>query len=245
MNDDLRRERIATAVKWGLGLLAAVAISPVIFLAVKGLVGLVIALVLGLALINFTPYLAMKFANWKVKAIKAEARANPIETRQNVALARHTRLDEKASAVTAFGAEIRNVSTEVDSLRDHNQGADADELARELGLLQQDFDDQLAELNEARDALAKYEDETVRLSRRWKGAEALLKARGASGKALDQELEKLVSQEATDAVNSKMNEAFARLDVDRATRRRRIQNNPSATIDINAVEVRQRIEVPR
>lgn len=245
MNDDLKRERTAMFVKWGLGLLAALAISPVIFLAVKGLVGLALALVVGLALVNFTPYVAMKFANWKLKAVKAEARENPIETRQNVALAQHRRLEEKSGHTASFGTEIRNVADEVQNLRDHNQATDADLLAAELAALQEDFDEQVLQLNEARDALAKYEDETVRLSRRWKGAEALLRARGANGKALNQELEKLVSQEATDAVNSKMNEAFARLDVDRATRRRRLQNNPSSTIDVNAVEVRERLEIPR
>ena len=220
MNDDQRRARIKTVVQWGLALLAAVLIAPVIFLAVKGLVGLGLAVIVGLALVNFAPVLAMKFANWKVKAITTEARTNPIESRQNVALVRHQRLNEKAAAVSAFGTEVRNVADEVQSLRDHGQNTDADELARELTLLQQDFNDQITGLDEARDALTKYEEETLRLSRRWKASEALLRARGASGKAMDQELEKLVSQEATDAVNSKMNEAFARLDVDRATRRR-------------------------
>ena len=38
MNDD-KKQRLATAVKWGIGLLAAAIIAPVVFLAVQGLIG--------------------------------------------------------------------------------------------------------------------------------------------------------------------------------------------------------------
>ena len=69
---DIRKARLSSAVKWGLGIAAAVLISPVIFLAVQGLIGLALAGIVGLAIINFAPVLGMKFANWKLKAIKAD-----------------------------------------------------------------------------------------------------------------------------------------------------------------------------
>lgn len=241
LTQDQRKQRLASVVKWGLGLVGAAIVAPVVFLAVQGLVGLVLAGVLGLAIVHGAPVLSMKFANWKLKGIKSEAQANPIETRQNVALTRHARLADVAKGIEAFGAEVRNVADQVRELRRNGQGADADELDAELVQLQLDFEDQLAALNEAKTALALYEDETVRLSRRWKAALALLKAKGASGKDVTKELEKLVSQEATDAVNSKMNQAFASLDVDRASRRRQLQNNPSPIIDVTAVENRERV----
>ena len=46
-------------------------------------IGLVIAAIVGLAIVMFTPVVAIKFANWRLQAIKAESRANPIETLQN------------------------------------------------------------------------------------------------------------------------------------------------------------------
>lgn len=38
MNDD-KKQRLATAVKWGVGLLAAASIALVVFMAVRGLAG--------------------------------------------------------------------------------------------------------------------------------------------------------------------------------------------------------------
>ena len=38
MNED-KKQRLATAVKWGIGLLAAALIAPAVFLAVQGLMG--------------------------------------------------------------------------------------------------------------------------------------------------------------------------------------------------------------
>jgi short subunit fatty acids transporter len=37
MADEGRKEKIAALIKWGLGLLGAIIISPIIFLAVKGI----------------------------------------------------------------------------------------------------------------------------------------------------------------------------------------------------------------
>lgn len=77
--DNIKRQKLATYAKWGLALLAAAIISPIIFFAVKGLIGLALAGLIGLTIVNFAPVVAMKFANWKVKAITHEAKQNPIE----------------------------------------------------------------------------------------------------------------------------------------------------------------------
>ena len=83
---DRRRARLTALAKWGIGLAGAVVIAPMVFLAVKGILGLALAGVLGLALVHGAPVAAMKFANWRLRGLKQEARANPIETRQNIAM---------------------------------------------------------------------------------------------------------------------------------------------------------------
>lgn len=109
--NEQRRQKIATVVKWGLGIAAAVVISPVIFLAVKGLIGLAIAGVIGLGIIHFAPVIAMKFANWKVKAIVHEARENPIETLLN-------QLKDKQDALTRFKDSITTFRTQVSNFEE-------------------------------------------------------------------------------------------------------------------------------
>lgn len=68
----LKKERIASIGKWALALIAAAVISPLVFLAIKGLIGLIIAGVLGLTIVNLSPWLSMKFANWKLKGMSKD-----------------------------------------------------------------------------------------------------------------------------------------------------------------------------
>lgn len=103
---DVRRQSLATKAKWGLGLAGAVVASPFIFLAVKGIIGLAIAFVVGSAAINFAPVVSMKLANWKLKAITAEATANPIETLENLYIDKRKQLGEANARIVAFEAEI-------------------------------------------------------------------------------------------------------------------------------------------
>lgn len=106
LDPDIRKRRLATGVKWALGLLAAAVISPVIFLAVKGLVGLGLALLAGLAIVNLAPVLSMKFANWKLKALKHEAGRNPIETLQNQQAEKERDLKAEAEKISQFDAAV-------------------------------------------------------------------------------------------------------------------------------------------
>jgi uncharacterized membrane protein len=75
--------------KWGkivIAGLVCLAVSPIIFAVVKGALGLLIAFIVGATTLTFTPWFTMKLANWKVKAIVAEAKANPIETLTNLVI---------------------------------------------------------------------------------------------------------------------------------------------------------------
>lgn len=103
---DTGKRRIAASMKWGMVLAAAAVISPVIFLAVKGLVGLALALMVGLAIVNLAPVLSMKFANWKFRALKHEAGKNPIETLQNQQAEKERDLKSEAEKISQFDAAV-------------------------------------------------------------------------------------------------------------------------------------------
>lgn len=70
---------IKVIIPLGLGLV----FGPITILAVSGLVGLVFAWLVSQTVICFTPWMSMKFANWRLAAIKHEASKNPIETMEN------------------------------------------------------------------------------------------------------------------------------------------------------------------
>ncbi len=236
---DARRVRLANYAKWGIGMAAAAVMAPVIFLAVKGIVGLIVAAVLGLASVNLAPVLAMKFASWKLKGLKHEARENPIETRQNIALQTRERLRQAAVELTGFTTEVKNFSDEVRALRDQQpeDAADFDEQLRKLQQLQKLKQDRL---KAAHDAADKFEAATERAARKWKVAQSAIRMNKLAGQSQDDAMNKLLAAESLDSVQTAMNQAFAEMDTAFA-----LQSLPAPvpveTIDINAVEIRERV----
>ena len=53
MEDEARWQKLAIVAKWKIGLAGAIIISPFIFLAVRGIVRLALAVVIGMTVIQF------------------------------------------------------------------------------------------------------------------------------------------------------------------------------------------------
>jgi hypothetical protein len=119
MNDlEQKRQRIEKVVKvlllLGIGFVAA----PFIFVAIKGLIGLLIALTIGVAAINFAPAVAAGLANWKLKALKAAAAANPIETLENQYAERESALLKIRENIKEFNAVVMELFSQIQA---HNE----------------------------------------------------------------------------------------------------------------------------
>jgi hypothetical protein len=101
MNElEVKRKRIETAVKiLALGVVGFF-VAPFIFAAIGGMIGLAIAGVVGLVAINLAPSVAVAVANWRLKALKAVAAANPIETLEN-------RYQDRQSALAGIRENIK------------------------------------------------------------------------------------------------------------------------------------------
>jgi len=211
MNIEARKEKIATAVKWGLGLLAALVVSPIIFMVVKGLVGLAVAGVVGLALINFAPVVAMKFANWKLKAIKGEAARNPVETMQNV-------YQEKEAALAAFLRRIEDFAAEVANFADKLDGfksefpADAGKFEATLASMKRLLGVRRQRYTESKAMLASFAGEIRKAEAIWKMGLAAQAMTRAAGMTEDDFMQRLKAETAIDAVQSSLNRAMAELE---------------------------------
>ncbi len=81
---EARRKRIETWAKvLGLGV-AAFLFAPFAIATITGLVSLIVVSVVGLLVVNVgLPWFAVTLANWRLKALKAAAAMNPIETLEN------------------------------------------------------------------------------------------------------------------------------------------------------------------
>lgn len=85
MNElELKRKRIETFGKV-IGLcVAGFFFAPIALLTIKGLVSLIVVSVIALFTVNvLVPWFAVSLANWRLKALKSAAAANPIETLEN------------------------------------------------------------------------------------------------------------------------------------------------------------------
>lgn len=240
MTNEQKKARLAMGVKWGLGLIGAALIAPVAFLAVQGLVGLIVAGVLGMAIVHGAPVLSMKFANWKLAGMKDEARRNPIETRQNIALQARERIRLAEGELTTFATEVRNFADQVKELR-REQPDDAADFDEQLRNLQRLLELKRSGLSDARAKADEFEAATERAARKWKVAQSAIRMQKLSGAMEDDAMNKLLAAESLDSVQTAMNRALSELDSVLAMQAPPTLENQRTTIDINAVEVRERV----
>lgn len=237
---DQRKTRLASIAKWGVGFAGAILIAPFVFLAVQGIVGLVAATFLGLAIVHGAPVMSMKFANWKLKAVKAEAARNPVETMQVV-------LQEKRVAVGIFGKRVEDYATEVKNFESRLAGFKRDfpgespKFEETLSTMKRGLEHQNRQLGNAHSELNRYSDEIRKVGAIWQMSQAANKLHRAAGMTEDSFMQKIKTETAIDAVESDLNRALAQLETSLAQDTLSLENKPATTIDVRSVEVLERV----
>lgn len=220
INLEDKKQRIATIAKWGIAAGVALIVAPIIFMVVKGIVGLALAGILGLAVINFAPVLSMKFANWKVMAIKAEAGENPIETLENLLLAMVAAFKTAETDVTA-GVAARNTFGQKVRQFAKAYPARAPEFEAQLKTMDGVMTRKIAALKQAQTAVETAEHKLEEMRAYWDMAQALQAANKAVKMDTGDLYAKMKHDTAVDAVFASMSQAFAELEV-------------SASLDVSA-----------
>lgn len=242
MDITARKAKIQKWVTVGLIGLAGLIVSPIVFLAIKGLIGMAIAAVLGLAIITFTPWVSMKFANWRVKAIMHEAGENPIETMINL-------LAAKREAFEVFKENVTNAVTARDNFKNK-----CIEFAKKYPSRADEFNQQLVNMTElvarkkqaladAQQSLEIGQHKLEEMKAYWDMSKAAQEANMAAGMDTGDLYEKLKADTAVDAVFDSMNKAFAQLEVAAALDNTpAIAYNKAETLDIT-VDFKQKVKV--
>lgn len=226
---DPRKMKIATGLKWALGLLGALIIAPVIFLIVKGLVGLALAAIVGLAVVNFMPVLSMKMANWKWKLIVAEAQKNPIETMyEELADDRNARA-ESDQEITAYETEINNIESNMTSLTTDLQPEDIETFRREIAAMREDLALMQIDLTQFDAEILKKDVEVRRSKAIWQMNMVIDSANKRYNTRLaEATMKKIKTQTAIDAVSR--SSAAARAQLNQRIRNRKAGTMPTATV---------------
>lgn len=212
IDTDARKRKLATSVKWGIGLATAAILAPAVFLAVQGLAGLLIAGLLGLTIINGAPVAAMKFANWKLKAIKAEAAANPIETLENLIIAKRQAFDEFRRAVEVGVTARGNFAQKTEQFK-KRYPARAAEFEASLANMTDVMEQKKAALKDAQQVLVDADHKLDEMRAYWSMSQDLQDANAKTGMNTGDLYEKMKADTAVDAVFSSVNTAFAQLEV--------------------------------
>jgi len=240
---DIRRPKLAAALKWGIGLVAVFVAGLAAITIVQGILALSLLGIAAAAVVYGSPWAAMKLANMSLSAQKHEARENPIETRQTMAL--RMRADHKAGGelLTTFSAEVMNFADQVKALK-HEQPDDSADFDTQLESMRQLLEHRRQKWNEAGAAIEAFEKATERAARKWKVAQSAAALQKLSGAAENKAMDKLLAAESLDAVQTAMNRALAEMNHALAVEAPpQLAAQPSHTIDVNAVEIREKVRL--
>lgn len=210
MDSDLKRKRIETAVKWAAGLIGAVVISPFVFLAVKGIIGLVLAAAIGLLAINFAPVFGVWVANLALKALISAVEANPIETMLNLFSEKSAELSQADANITDFETEVRNYDDQVETFK-QQYPAEAESYADIATKMREALVDMKQDQTLARVALKDFDQKIKKAKAIYKMACAAERVVELSGSMQADTFQKIKTEVAFESVQRQLNKSFAQL----------------------------------
>lgn len=250
MVDEAKKQQVATIIKWGVIIAACAVIGPIAFMAVKGIIGLALAVGVGLVGINAAPVVSLKLANMKYRALDAErvehvekvstaAAANPIETLINQSMEKRQASDAFKQAITMFRTEVKNFADQIAGF--------AKEYPDDVARFQSQLDamNKLLKFREDRYKqlqveLDNFDAAIKRAQAMWKMSQAAQKMNKLAGVELGDPFEKIKADSAINSVMTSMNKAFAEMEtalldnkeVQQATLA--VENNPQPALTIGA-----------
>ncbi len=200
--------------KYGALLVVGFFVAPFIWVAIGGLIGLVVAGLVILTTWMLRPVVFTFAANMRLKLIKAEAAKNPVETLQNDLKDKAQALGKRKEAIETLNSQIRTFSDKVDEIKSRYGTEDGgyQKLSRDLADLRRVYSHRCEKWKEAREQLKLYEEEIQRANMIWEAAQAAAAARETSGLTEDEFFAKLRTETAFEAIKKSYNDALASLD---------------------------------
>jgi hypothetical protein len=210
--DNVVNHKLTTILKWSIGLLGAAAIAPLVFMAVQGLIGLGICIVLGMAGYKFFPAVSLHMSNLALKAFKSAARKNPVETLQNQLISKSQRYDTELDAFNKYKGKVDTFDEKKDKLAKRFPD-EAAKFIRMSSVMHKYQEDWRAELARARQALVLTKAELEKAEAVWEVVLAGREAEALSPRAKDKLYEEMATRVAVDEITTQLNTTFANLEM--------------------------------
>lgn len=198
-------------------------VSPFIFLALGGIVGLAVSAAIGFTLVQLAPWFALKVANLKYRLIDAEkvnhikqvtkaAADNPIDTLTALLIAKKQAFQVFKSSVEVAVTARSNFQTKVDSFK-KKYPARAHEFETQLSRMTDLVERKKVALSDAQKSLEDGGNKLEEMKAYYEMSKDAIEANRAAGMDTGDAFEKLKADTACDAVFESMNMAFAQLEV--------------------------------
>lgn len=225
------------------GLVVLAILSPVIWLAAKAGVGLIILSVLaivGFGLIQFIPHIGQKIENTVLNLRKQEARQNPIEQLQNFLIEKSNRVSEFKNAVTQISSQIKSLEAMVIDRKKQRPNYDSTAQENSIRLMKEAHQTLVEKYKNAERALENLKVAIQDKEFEWKfsqaGQVAMKSLNATSGKEL---IESMLADEAFSSVTDNFNTVFADLEMEalKLTNANQLEFSPGMSIDVSTINL--------
>lgn len=211
ISNDAKSQTAAKVVTVVGGLAAAWLLAPMIFLALGGVVGAVVAVAVGYTSIKFAPFFGVKVSNLALRALKWEARTNPIETKENIYQQRADEVNESDKLLLEFNGKVEHYRTQVVALK-KKYPAEAAEFEKHLQAMEVLLSHRYKALEQARRDLKAFYEVIQRDRAIWEMTKASDSMDKAAGILTEKDARrKILENEASLAIEAGMARSFASL----------------------------------
>lgn len=211
------RARLAARIAAGALILGVgFVVAPFVYTAITGVAGLIAAGALIGTTVMLLPWAQTKAANLRLKLVKMEVAANPVESLQ-VEHARQTEdLNSRKVGLETLSGAIRVVAETIRKLEaEFPDSSELEQLRQDHADLRDHEAAVKAEWQACYVTLGEFAQEIRRAGRLWEAALAIAKARGLSSLSKAEWEGKMKTETALDSIRLKLNTGLAGLSTDR------------------------------
>lgn len=247
LTTDLMRyhKRINNWAKLGIIAVAALIAAPVVFVIIKGIVGLAVAALLGGTVIMVAPALSMRIANTRLALKKREAMRAPIETMQNQHAVATRRHEAQKQAVNDYAGELEVFRGRAEEFKKRHPDQAAVMDAR-VKLFDDGLTARRAKLAALKAALDEAEKVIADMESYYEMALATERMDMASQQAsVSQYEERVITSAAVDEVRRRLGAAVASIETDTSTPVQQPQALSGDMPQFSVPALETKVEVPR
>lgn len=218
MTEERMNKLVKIGVVGGVGLLVA----PFIFLAIKGIVGLALAIGVVAVAYNVAPVVALKLENWKnrsidseridnIKKVEVAAGQNPIETLVQQSMQKRMASDKFKTAIQMFATEVKNFDDQIATF-EKEYPDDVERFRKQSEAMHKLLDFRKDRYTQLQQELDNFDDAIKRAKAMWKMSQAAQKMNQLAGMEIGDQFEKIKADAAIDSVMTSVNSAMAQME---------------------------------